>query len=108
MLKSAEVLTVSVSDAVSLAPFGSETAEVTVTVLVWAPVVDDGTVYVTVIVAPPDAGIVPNAQVKLGPPAQLPCDGVTEPWENPAGHESLTLTPVASDGPAFATVIVYV
>ena len=52
--------------------------------------------------------IVPRVQVKLGVPEQLPCDGVTVPRVNPAGHVSLRLTAVASDGPALLTVIVYV
>src|SRR5262245_22097991 len=38
----------------------------------------------------------------------VPCDGVTVPWLKPAGQVSVRLTPVAADGPAFATVIVYV
>src|SRR2546423_1677990 len=52
--------------------------------------------------------MIPSAQVKLEPPVQLPCEGVTVPWAKPAGHVSASDTACASDGPALCTVIVYV
>ena len=54
----------------------------------------------------PPGAIVPRLQVKLGPPEQpVP---VTVPCVKPAGHVSVSVTLVASDGPAFETEIVYV
>jgi hypothetical protein len=106
--RSALVVTVFVSEAVLLPLSGSLTWLETVAVFAWLPVVELGTVYVTVTVADPPFAIVPSEQLKLGDPLQLPCDGVTAPRLKPAGQVSVTPTPVASDGPAFATVIVYV
>ena len=62
----------------------------------------------TVTVALPPETIVPSEQVKLGLPVHEPCEGVTVPRVNPAGHVSDKLTPVASDGPALVIVVVYV
>jgi hypothetical protein len=52
--------------------------------------------------------MIPSEQLKLGLPVQVPCEGVTEPWANPAGQVSLSDTACASDGPPLLTVIVYV
>jgi hypothetical protein len=52
--------------------------------------------------------MMPSEQVKLGLPVQVPCEGVTVPCANPAGHVSLSETPCAFDGPALFTVIRYV
>jgi len=60
-----------------------------------------------VIVADPGNAIVPRLQVKLGPAAQAPCDGVTVPWVNPVGHVSVTSVFGAGLGPLLVTVIVY-
>ena len=106
MLKSALVVIVSVSEAVLLALTGSLTALETEAVFVWLAVVEDGTVKVTVTVALEPLVIVPRAQVKLGLLLQVPWDGVTVPRVNPAGHVSVMLAPVASDGPPLWTVIV--
>ena len=46
--------------------------------------------------------------MKLGLPVQVPWLGETVPRLKPAGNVSVTLTAVASDGPALFTVIVYV
>src|SRR5262249_12978574 len=73
--------------------------------------VEAGTVKVTVTVALPPAAIVPRSQVKSEPTpvgVQVPCDGVIVPWVKPLGQVSLSVVPVASDGPALLTVIVYV
>jgi hypothetical protein len=107
--RSAEAVTVSVSDAVLFALFGSETADVAEAVLVWLPVVEAGTVYPTVTVALPPETIVPIEHEKSGPDPmfeQVPCDGVTVPRVKPVGQVSVTEAPVASDGPVLATVIV--
>src|SRR5207248_3809502 len=64
-----------------------------------------------VTVAEPPVAIVPSVHVKfvvLVVVSQVPCDGVTVPRLKPVGQLSLTLTDVASDGPALLTVIVYV
>src|SRR2546421_5248064 len=52
--------------------------------------------------------MIPSAQVKLGLPEQLPCEGVTVPCAKPAGHVSESDTACASEGPPLWTVIVYV
>jgi hypothetical protein len=52
--------------------------------------------------------MVPSEQVKLGLPLQVPCEGVTVPRVNPAGHVSARDTAAAFEGPALLTVIVYV
>src|SRR2546423_1190053 len=52
--------------------------------------------------------MIPSAQVKLEPPEQLPCEGVTVPRVKPADHVSASDTACASEGPALCTVIVYV
>jgi hypothetical protein len=49
-----------------------------------------------------------SEQVKLGLPVHVPCEGVTVPRVNPAGHVSARDTAAAVDGPALLTVIVYV
>src|SRR5207244_3108261 len=41
------------------------------------------------------------------PEVQVPWDGVVVPRVKPLGQVSVRLTPVASEGPAFVTVIVY-
>jgi hypothetical protein len=107
--RSAEVATVLESVAVLLA--GVESVVVVLTVAEFTcglVVVLAGTVYVALIVAEPPAAIVPREHVKLGPAPHEPCEGVTVPWLNPAGHVSLTDTDCASEGPLLLTVIVYV
>jgi hypothetical protein len=52
--------------------------------------------------------MIPSEQLKLGLPVQVPCEGVTVPWANPAGHVSFNDTACASDGPPLLTVIKYV
>jgi hypothetical protein len=61
---------------------------------------------VTVTVAEAFGASVPSEQVKLGLPVHVPCEGVTVPRPNPAGHVSVRETFVAFDGPALLTVIV--
>src|SRR5438128_386070 len=51
----------------------------------------------------------PSEHVKLPPPeVQLPCDVVVALRVKPPGQESVRDTPIACDGPALCTVIVYV
>jgi hypothetical protein len=57
-----------------------------------------------VTVALPPTAIVPRLQVKTGPPVQVPWLGVTAPAVKPGGKVSVSLTPVAADGPALVTV----
>src|SRR3954470_6544939 len=100
--------TLSVSDAELLAALWSSGLE-TVTLFVCEAVVEAGTVNVAVTVAVPPFASVAHVQVKLEAPLQVPpADGVTMPWVNPTGQASDTLTVVASDGPVFVVVIVYV
>jgi len=99
-------VTVSVSLAVLLPGLGSLVVLETVAVFVWLAVVELGTVESTVTVAEPPEAIVPSAQVKLGLPVQVPCEGVTVLRVKPAGQMSDRVTDAASDGPPFEIVIV--
>src|SRR5437868_5135282 len=103
MLRSALVLTVSVSLVVLLAVFESLVVLVTVAVLVWSPVVDDGTVKLMVRVAEAPEASVPTVQVLL---EKVPLLGVAVPSVKPAGNRSLTDTFCASEGPLLVTVMV--
>src|SRR3954454_2355632 len=90
---SAFTVTVSVSFALLLPAVGSVTAELTEAVFVWSPVVDDGTVNVTVIDALPFLAIVPSAHVKfvvLVVVSHVPWLEATAPRVNPVGQLSLT------------------
>ena len=53
---------------------------------------------------------VPSAQLKFWPIVfvHVPLDGVGVPRVNPLGHVSFSVTLLASEGPAFETVMVYV
>jgi hypothetical protein len=105
----AEVRTAFESVAVLSAVSGSLVEEVAVTESTCGlSVVEDGTVYVIVLVAEPPLTIVPSAQVKSGPaPASTQPSG-SEPRLKPVGHVSANETACASEGPALWTVIVYV
>lgn len=99
--RSADVATGVVTDDVLFAALGSLLVEVTVAVLTIEPVALDGTVKVDVNVTLEPAGIVPSEQGNGVVHAPLFETNVT-----PAGGVSLTVTPVASDGPAvFDTVM---
>ena len=60
----------------------------------------------SVIVAEPPLAIAPRLQVTVAPPVHDPCVVVAESNVVPRGTASETVTPWASDGPPFATVIV--
>ena len=106
MARSAEAITWVVADAVLLAAFGSGSLPLTVAVLVMVPAVAGA---VTVMV-----------NVELAPEARLPTEQVTVPealvqvpWledaetkVTPLGRVSVTVTPVAGDGPLFLAVSV--
>src|SRR5947209_166361 len=90
-----------------LAVFGSEFVEVTLRVL--AKLVSSPTVTTMVPVTVAPLATVPRLPVTV-PPAKLP-----EPWlklaetnVRPDGRVSVRVTPGASDGPWFVTVMVYV
>ncbi len=51
---------------------------------------------------------IPMGQVTVAVPVHVPCVGVAETKVTPAGKVSVTLTPVAWEGPLLATPIVYV
>ena len=101
MERSADVVTGTVAVAELFDGTGSLVVEVTLAVFVSVPVTFDATLYVEVIVAFVPDVIVPRLQG----------NGVVHAPEfdtnvSPAGGASVTLTPVASDGPEFNTVIV--
>src|SRR5690349_19240158 len=97
--RSAEVVIVSVSLAVLFVLFESAMSLDTVAVFVWLAVVELGTMKFTVTVADAPDASVPSAQVKLGLPAQMPCELLTVPRLKPAGNVSTRLTFVAAAGP---------
>src|ERR687888_132839 len=100
--RSAEVLTFVVSVAELLPGVGSETFEVTLTVLVMSAVREESTLTTKVTCAEPPEAIVPRDQVTV--PAVFVPPPVAETKLVPAGIGSDRLTPVASDGPALFTV----
>src|SRR5438552_614989 len=53
-------------------------------------VVDEGTVWLALRVALAPAAMRPMAQVKAGPPEQLPWEAMTVAWLKPAGQVSST------------------
>ena len=83
----------------------SVASEVTLTVLEFVPAVCGRTLR-SMLASPPLASV-PSAHVTV-PLAceQLPCDAVAESKSAPAGSGSLTLTPVAAEGPALWTAMV--
>jgi hypothetical protein len=102
-----------VSVAVLLAVFGSVEDVDTVAEFANEPAgVSKGTVYATVMVFVPPAGMLVRLQLKLGPPPVsahvVPAGGVMTPRVNPFGHTSSSSVLAESEGPAFETVIVYV
>jgi hypothetical protein len=98
---------VTVADATLSVETGSATSELTVAVLVTAPATVGVVAIVMDTVAP--LGTAPSAHEIAGPLA------LHVPWEDVggeasarvAGRVSASVTAVASDGPALATVIVY-
>ena len=82
---------------------------VTVAVLAIGPTVAESTETTTVIVAVPPLAILPSAPV-IVPEAlvAVPWLAVADTNVTPDGKTSVTVTPVASLGPAFVTVKVYV
>lgn len=102
MERSAFGVTVVVAEAVLLPPFESGDVEVTDAEFVTEVTVDVLTVYVALIDAP-----APGARLAIlqGNPEQLP---VTGPAVVPAGVGSVTVMPVAVDGPLLIRLIEYV
>ena len=90
---------------VLLARFGSAVAAKTVLVLLTVPAML-GLRTTSTTVAEPPLAIVPREQLTALVPEQDPCVGVAETNVVPAGRMSLTTTPVAGLGPAFATEMV--
>ena len=108
IVRSALVLTVSVSVAVLLAAFGSVVVALTLAELTCGPAVvpmPDGVSHADRGAA---AVMVPSAQVK-SPCRCRPVPGavIVLARVKPAGQLSVMLTPVAVEGPALLTVIVY-
>ena len=88
-----------------LAPFRSPVSDVTFAWFVIVPMLCGVTLTVTLALAV--LASVPREHVTV-PLAceQLPCDGVAELKVTPAGSVSVSVMPVAPEGPAFATPIV--
>src|SRR5437899_569709 len=81
--------------------------EFTVAVLLRMPSLCGRTLMSTVALWP--LATVPNAQLTVPVPReQLPCDGVAESNDTPAGRVSSTCTEAALDGPALSAISVYV
>ena len=95
-----------VVDAVELlfAGFGSAVEVETVAVFEIDPVAVAW--MLSVIEAVPELAIVPSEQETVVVPLQLPCDGIAETNDVPAGRTSVTDTPLAALGPALLTVMV--
>ena len=84
---------------------GSGVVETTVAVLESGP--DELGLETTITtVAEPPLAMVPRGQLMVLVPEQDPCDGVADIYVVPAGKTSLTVTPAAELGPAFATAMV--
>lgn len=99
-----------VDDVAELLPvFVSVWLPVTVAVLAIGPTVAESTETTTVIVAVPPLARLPNAPV-IVPDAlvAVPWLAVADTNVTPDGNTSVTVTPVASLGPALVTVKVYV
>ena len=96
------VVTVAVAVEVLFAEFGSGVSVATVAVLATVPDVL-GLLTTSWTVATPLAGTVPREQLTVLVPVQDHCDGVADTNVVPAGRVSLTVTPAARLGPAFAT-----
>ncbi len=100
---SALIVTALLTVVLSFAELLSVVVVLTLAVLLIVPVAFEGTLYVEVIVTLCAAVRVPREQGKAVVHAPL-----LETNVRPAGVESLTCTPVASEGPLFVTVMVYV
>jgi hypothetical protein len=90
-----------------LAMFGSVVAAETRAVLAIGPA-EAGPVTTSATVAEPPFGTEPMEHTTALVPEQEPWDGVAETKATPAGSTSVTVTPVAVLGPAFATAMLYV
>jgi hypothetical protein len=102
--RSAEAATVVACVEELLPGVGSEVVEVTVAVFDIPDSFTGFGVTLTVIVAEPEAVRVPRGHVTVPLASEHdPCVVVAETNVAPAGRGSETLTPRASDGPAFAT-----
>src|SRR5882762_9735860 len=103
MDRSATGTIVVVAEAVLLAVFGSASLPATVAVLVIEPVVA-GVVTLMVIVALAPAARLPTVQVTV--PAEFVQPELADTKVTPAGRVSVTITPVAADGPLFLATMV--
>jgi hypothetical protein len=96
-----------VSLAVLLPVLGSGKSEVTVAELVIVPTASGTMLTIMVTVALPSFATVPKLQLKIKVPVQAaPCDGVADTKVDWLGNVFVTITFVASFGPAFVIVTV--
>ena len=103
-VKVGELTTVTVDVAVLFSGLGSETEELTMAVFVIVPTVVGVTTMLTAAFTP--VAIVPRLQVIVAAPVQLPWLDVTETKVTPAGNLSVSVTPVAGEGPLLLAVSV--
>ena len=82
--------------------FGSGVGDVTVAALLVLPA-ELGITVIRIVMLPPFVRP-PTLQMTTLVPLQVPCAGVAEPNEVPAGNGSVTTIPNASSGPLFWTV----
>src|SRR5438874_292918 len=104
--RSAVVRTVVPSVTVLFAELGSASVPVTLAVLVRTPAAVGLTLIVTVALAP--LARLPTAQVNVVVPLHEPWLAEADTKLTPAGSESVSVTPVAADGPLLRTTTAYV
>src|SRR5205807_2369298 len=102
--RSAAGLTVVLAVAVLLSGFGSASVPLTLAVLVSVPAAVGWTTIVTVALAP--LARFPRLHVTVLVPEQLPWPAEADTKVTPLGSVSLTVTPVAPEGPLLMAVSV--
>jgi hypothetical protein len=105
--RSATGLTVTVAVEVLFAELGSNSLETTFAVLESEPDPVGVTTMITdTVPAVPVGGMVPSPHVTVVVPLHVPCVGVAETKVAAAGRTSVSVTPVAGEGPLFVIVSV--
>ena len=105
MARSASWVTGVVTVEVLLVKLGSGWLPLIVAVLVRVPVTDEATSTSTVVVAVPPLAMLPSVTVRVSlAKLVVPWLVVAETKVSPAGSVSVTVTPVALDGPLFVEV----
>ncbi len=103
--RSATGMTVTVAVEALLVVLGSNSLEATLAVLERGPDPVGVTTMITdTVPAVPIPAIVPSEQVTAVVPLHVPCVGVAETKVAAAGRVSVSVTPVAAEGPLLVTV----